>query len=141
VLREHGVSLVDLELRRGTRRSLLRIYIDKPGGVGIEDCRRVSDEAGDVLDAHGLLPESYDLEVSSPGLDRELRKDREWRWAVGKPVRIWTREAVAGRRELVGRLLAVEDECLVLAGTPDPYRVPRGVVAKGRLVVERPGVA
>ena len=55
---------------------MLRLFVDKPGGVGIDDCQRVSRELGDVLDASALIEEAYDLEVSSPGLDRQLRKDR-----------------------------------------------------------------
>src|SRR4030095_8827652 len=84
VLEAHGLSLVDLEWRREGRRWVLRFYVDKAGGVGIADCQRFSREMGDVLDVSGLIPEPYDLEVSSPGLDRELKKERELPWAVGR---------------------------------------------------------
>ena len=84
VLLDHGLTLVDLEFRPRRPRGVLRLFVDKPGGVGIDDCQRVSREVGDVLDASALIEEAYDLEVSSPGLDRQLRKDREFRWAVGK---------------------------------------------------------
>ena len=96
----HGLSLVDLDFRREGRRWVLRLFVDKPGGVGIGDCQRLSRELGDVLDVAGLIEESYDLEVSSPGLDRELRKEREFRWAIGKPIRCWVREPVEGQREV-----------------------------------------
>src|SRR4029077_14095667 len=89
VLEAHGLELVDAQWRREGRRWALRFFVDKVGGAGIADCQRFSHEAGDVLDVSGLLTESYDLEVSSPGLDRELRKDREFVWAVGKDVRCW----------------------------------------------------
>src|SRR5881227_774135 len=89
VLREHGLTLVDLEWRPRRPRGVLRLYVDKPGGVGIDDCQRVSREVGDVLDASALIEEAYDLEVSSPGLDRQLRTDREFRWATGKRMRCW----------------------------------------------------
>ncbi len=85
------------------RAGCCRLFVDKPGGVRVEDCQRVSRELGDVLDAAGLIEEAYDLEVSSPGLDRQLRKDRELRWAVGKRVRCW----LAGGEELHGRLVDV----------------------------------
>lgn len=141
LLRAHGLTLVDLDLRRGGRRAVLRFYLDKPEGVGIDDCRRFSEEAGDLLAAAGLLPESCDLEVSSPGLDRELRKDRELRWAIGKSVRVWTAEPVDGRRELVGRLVEVGEDFLALAEGAGLRRVPRGILAKARLEVELPGSA
>src|SRR5262249_19797869 len=79
---------------------LLRLYVDKPGGVGIADCERLSREIGDVLDAAAVIEGGYDLEVSSPGLDRQLRKEREYRWAVGRQVRCW----LAGGAEVRGRL-------------------------------------
>src|SRR5205807_708570 len=98
VLRDHGLTLVDLEWRPRRPRGVLRLYVDKPGGVGIDDCQRVSREVGDVLDASALIEEAYDLEVSSPGLDRQLRTDREFRWAAGKRVRCCRRPARAWDR-------------------------------------------
>lgn len=141
LLRAYGLTLVDLEFRRQGRRGVLRLFIDKPGGVGIEDCRRLSEELGDLLDVSDLIPESYDLEVSSPGLDRELRKEREFRWAVGKRVRLWTREALEGRRELAGRLRHVTEEVLVVEEGAGARRVevPRVLLAKARLE-EVPGL-
>src|SRR5437879_12035991 len=72
VLRDHGLTLVDLEWRAHRPRGGLRLFVDKPGGVGIEDCRRASREVGDALDAAALIEEGYDLEVSSPGPGRQL---------------------------------------------------------------------
>src|SRR5262249_56487823 len=77
LIRAHGLTLVDLEYAGGGRRSVLRFFIDKPGGVTIDDCQRFSREIGDLLDVSDLVPGSFDLEVSSPGLDRELKKDRQ----------------------------------------------------------------
>src|SRR5881628_2418682 len=110
VLRDHGLMLVDLEWRPRRPRGVLRLFVDKPGGVGIDDCQRLSREVGDVLDASALIEEAYDLEVSSPGLDRQLRKEREFRWATGKRVRCW----LAGGEEVRGRLTEVTAERLVL---------------------------
>jgi len=134
VLEAHGLELVDAQWRREGRRWALRFFVDKPGRAGIADCQRFSHEAGDVLDVSGLLTESYDLEVSSPGLDRELRKDREFVWAVGKDVRCWVREPVAGRLEFAGRLESASTERLVIQA-PDGGReeVPRALLTKARL--------
>ncbi|MBI4012805.1 MAG: ribosome maturation factor RimP [Candidatus Rokubacteria bacterium] len=137
VLASHGLTLVDVELAGGGRGSLLRFYIDKPGGVTIDDCQRFSREIGDLLDVEDLLPGSFDLEVSSPGLDRELKKDRELAWAVGRDVRAWTREPVDGRLEFVGRLLEIGEAFLTLAEAAGRRQVPRALLTKVRLEAER----
>ena len=137
----HGLTVVDVDVRGGGRRQIVRVAVDRPGGVGVEDCQRLSREIGDLLDVEDLVRGSYDLEVSSPGLDRELRKEREWRWAIGRRVRMWTREPVEGRREMVGRLVEVEATYVGLAGPPAPIRVLRALVTKARLEVEPPGSA
>ena len=135
VLQDHGLTLVDLEWRPRRPRGVLRLFVDKPGGVGIDDCQRVSREVGDVLDASALIEEGYDLEVSSPGLDRQLRKEREFRWAVGKRVRCW----LAGGEEVRGRLLGIDDGQVILEqdGGAD-VQLDRASITKARLDVEVP---
>ena len=134
VLASRGLSLVDAQWHREGRRWVLRFFVDKPGGVSIGDCQAVSREAGDVLDVTGLIEPAYDLEFSSPGLDRELRSDREYAWAVGKDVRCWVREPVDGRLEFAGRLEGAGPERLAIAA-PDggTAEVPRALLTKARL--------
>jgi ribosome maturation factor RimP len=135
VLDDHGLTLVDLEWRPRRPRGVLRLFVDKPGGVGIDDCQRVSREVGDVLDASALIEEAYDLEVSSPGLDRQLRKDREFRWAVGKRVQCW----LAGGEEVRGRLLGIDGGFLVLE--PDgggQVKLDKASITKARLDADVP---
>ena len=134
VVRHHGLTLVDLEWKGDRRRGILRVYVDKVGGVGIGDCERLSRELGDLLDAEGVIEGAYDLEVSSPGLDRQLRKDREFQWAVGKRVRCW----LAGGEEHFGRLAEVAPERLVLDRDGERVELPRGVVTKARLEADVP---
>jgi ribosome maturation factor RimP len=134
VVVDHGMQLVDLEWREIRPRGLLRLYVDKPGGVGIADCERLSREVGDVLDAAALIEGGYDLEVSSPGLDRQLRKDREYQWAVGRQVRCW----LAGGTEVRGRLTAVTRERLVLEREGERVELGRADVTKARLEAEVP---
>jgi ribosome maturation factor RimP len=110
------------------------VFVDKPGGVGIGDCERVSREVGDLLDVAGLIDEAYDLEVSSPGLERQLRTDREFRWALGKRVRCW----LAGGEEFRGRLADVTPERLVLDRDGERVELARGTVTKARLDAEVP---
>ncbi len=134
VLRDHGLELVDLDWRPLRPRGVLRLYVDKPGGVGIGDCERASREIGDVLDAAAIIAGGYDLEVSSPGLERQLRKEREFRWALGKRVQCW----LAGGQEVRGRLTTVEPDRLVLECDGERVEVERAVVTKARLEAEVP---
>ena len=134
VLRDHGVELVDLDWRGQGPRGLLRLYVDKPGGVGIGDCERLSREIGDVIDVEGLVSASYDLEVSSPGLDRQLRKEREYRWAIGKRIRC----RLADGRDLRGRLVEVTGAQIAIDADGGRVEVPRGDVLKARLEADVP---
>lgn len=134
VVRAHGLELVDVEWRPLKPRGSLRVFVDKPGGVGIDDCERLSHEVGDVLDAADLFAGPWDLEVSSPGLERVLRKERELRWAVGKPVRCW----LAGGREVRGRLAAVEPDRLILERNGERQELLRAEVTKTRLEADVP---
>ena len=134
VLTGHGVDLVDLEWRGHAHRGVLRIFIDKSGGVGIADCERVSREIGHVLDADDVIPARYDLEVSSPGLDRPLRSEREYRWALGKSVRCWLTDG----RELRGRLSEFDARRLVLVDEDDRHDVPREEIRRARLDAQVP---
>jgi ribosome maturation factor RimP len=134
VMRDHGLELVDLEWKGSRPRGVLRLFVDKPGGVGIGDCERLSRELGDVLDAAALIEGGYDLEVSSPGLDRQLRTEREFRWAVGKQVRCWLTDG----RDVRGRLVAVTLDRLVLDGPGERVELGRLDVTKARLEAEVP---
>ena len=134
VLGDHGLLLVDLDWRPHRPRGVLRIFVDKPAGVGIADCQRVSREIGDLLDVSGLIDGPYDLEVSSPGLDRQLRTDREYRWAIGKAVRCW----LAGGAEVRGRLTEVGGERLTLEQDGGRVEVSRAEITKARLDAQVP---
>ena len=134
VLGERGLLLVDLEWRPHRPRGVLRIFVDKPAGVGIADCEHVSREIGDLLDVSGLISEAYDLEVSSPGLDRQLRTDREYRWAICKAVRCW----LAGGVEVRGRLTDVGGERLTVEQDGGRVEVPRAQITKARLDAQVP---
>lgn len=134
VIGDHGLELVDLEWRGLRPRGVLRLYVDNAGGVGIAECERLSRELGDVLDAAAVIDGGYDLEVSSPGLDRQLKKEREYRWAVGKQIRCW----FAGGSETGGRLTEVTPERLVLDKNGERIEVVRATVTKARLEAEVP---
>ncbi|MGC2324645.1 MAG: ribosome maturation factor RimP [Terriglobales bacterium] len=112
-----GLELVELEFRgAGGKARMLRLFIDKPGGVTHADCEAVSREVGTILDVEDAVPgASYTLEVSSPGLDRKLVRPEDFARFVGSRVKLTTREPIEGNRFFEGRLESFQDATLVLA--------------------------
>lgn len=93
-----GLELVDIVFTSEFGRRVLRVYIDKPGGITVDDCERVSRELSTVLDVEDPIPQSYSLEVSSPGLDRPLKTEKDFSRFAGRRARIRSKEAIDGRR-------------------------------------------
>jgi len=98
VIESEGLELVELECLRMKTRWLVRIYIDREGGATLEDCTAMSHQVGDLLNVHDLPPGPYTLEVSTPGLDRPLTRDKDFEKYRGGRVRIRTREPIDGSR-------------------------------------------
>jgi ribosome maturation factor RimP len=121
-----GLELVEVEFRgAGGKARMLRVFIDKPGGVTHADCEAVSREVGTILDVEDAVPGgSYTLEVSSPGLDRKLSRPEDFARFVGSRVKLTTREPIAGNRFFEGRLESFVGGTLVLA--VGPGKVKRG---------------
>jgi ribosome maturation factor RimP len=110
-----GLEVVEIELRGGGKSRMLRIFLDKPGGVTHEDCALFSREFGTVLDVEDVIPGgSYVLEVSSPGLDRKLSRAADYERFTGSKVKLMTREPVNGNRHFEGRLQSFRDGRLML---------------------------
>ena len=115
VAQSSGLEVVAVELHGGGKARMLRIYIDKPGGVTHEDCSGFSREVGAIFDVEDAVPgASYLLEVSSPGLDRELSKAEDYERFTGSLVKLMTREPVNGNRHFEGRLKGLRNGCLSL---------------------------
>jgi ribosome maturation factor RimP len=105
-----GLEVVEVEMRGAGANRMLRIFIDKPGGVTHEDCAQLSREVGTILDVEDLVPGgSYVLEVSSPGLDRKLSRPADYQRFVGSRVKLTTRNPVNGQRHFVGWLEGFQD--------------------------------
>jgi len=102
VIESEGMELVELECLRMKTRWLVRIFIDREGGATLDDCTAVSHQVGDLLNVHDLPPGPYTLEVSTPGLDRPLTRDKDFEKYRGSRVRIRTREPIDGSRNFVG---------------------------------------
>jgi ribosome maturation factor RimP len=115
VAQSSGLEVVDVELHGGGKARMLRIFIDKPGGVTHEDCANFSREVGTIFDVEDAVPgSSYLLEVSSPGLDRKLSKPEDYQRFTGSRVKLMTRDPVNGNRHFEGRLKEFHDGRLSL---------------------------
>lgn len=133
VIEALGCQLWGMEFLGQGRHSLLRIYLDKPGGVNIEDCAEVSRQLSAVLDVEDPISTEYTLEVSSPGLDRMLFTLEQYRSYIGSQVKLRLRENFEGRRNFAGRLDAVDDDEVVLVSGEDRYVFPFELVEKAQL--------
>jgi ribosome maturation factor RimP len=115
ILTSLGLTLWNMEFKKQGSQWLLRIYIDRePGGVTLGDCEAVSRDLGTVLDIEEIVPHSYVLEVSSPGLDRSLTGPEHYRKCRGKRVKIKTYQPINGGKVFTGLLVGIEDGVVVL---------------------------
>lgn len=114
VLGRLGYELVELEYSAGRAHGLLRLFIDAPAGVGLEDCEKASREVSALLDVEDPIPVAYTLEVSSPGFDRVLRTREHFGRFVGARVFVELKEPRAGRRRYTGTLLTVDEGGIAL---------------------------
>ena len=134
-----GLELVDVELKRQPGGMLVRLYVDKPGGIGLDDLQSVSEEIGAILDVEDPVASSYTLEVSSPGLDRPLKTEADYGRFVGKLAKLSSYETVEGRRHWTGRLVSADGGVIEIALEKEGgriCRVPFAKIAHGRLEVE-----
>jgi len=121
-----GLEIVDIEFHRENRGLVLRLYLDQAGGgggVSLDDLTRVSRQLGDILDVHDAVPGSYNLEVSSPGINRRLRSPDHFRRYVGKKVRVRSAAPLNGRRSFVGVLAAVDEEGIAVSDAEGSHRI------------------
>ena len=133
-----GLEVVEVELRGGGKARMLRIVIDKPGGVTHEDCANLSREVGTILDVEDVIPGgSYTLEVSSPGLDRKLVRSADYQRFTGSRVKLTTRQPVNGNRYFEGRLEGFQEGRLTLdvSAARKKFR-PKGDDAPEKLEIE-----
>lgn len=136
VITEQGLELVDVEYVKEGAHWYLRIYIDKEGGVDIDDCTNVSHLVSEVLDKHDPIAQAYMLEVSSPGLERPLKKDEDFERFTGKLVRVLTKEVYQGYKEFTGYLVGLIEDDIVLEYEKEKMAIPRSIVDKANLTFE-----
>ena len=140
LIEAEGMELICAECLRMKSRWLVRIYIDREGGVTIDDCETISNQLGDVLDVNDVPPGQYTLEVSSPGLDRPLERDKDFIRYKGARVLIKTDEKIEGTKNFHGKLMDYVEEngqkIVVLDVSGMIRRIPRERVTKARLEYE-----
>jgi len=129
-----GYELVEIEYLPNPKYGVLRLYIDSENGIQLDDCTAVSHQVSALIDVEDPLPGKFNLEISSPGLDRPLRKLEDFEKFTGETVKIKTSMALAGQRNFKGQLVAVENDELVLECDNKQLRVPHAAIDKARLV-------
>ena len=134
-----GYELVEVELKGSGNNSVLRVYIDKPGGISHSDCGLVSEQVGTVLDVEDVIPYKYTLEISSPGLDRKLVRNSDYTRFEGKLAKIQTRIPLQHQKVFKGRLKGLRDGSVLLElQDGSEMAIPLDVIQDARLVFEWP---
>jgi ribosome maturation factor RimP len=129
-------ELVDVVFASERGRWVLRVYVDKDGGITLDDCARVSRELGTLVEVHEIIDQPYTLEVSSPGLDRPLKNEKDFRRAVGMKIKIKTIAPVEGQKQFVGQLQEVLEGTLILLVEDKPIPVSMVDIERANLVYE-----
>lgn len=140
IIESEGLELVHIDYRRAGRTFILRVDIDKEGGVNIDDCQLVSQQISTWLDVEDPIPAEYELQVSSPGLDRKFYKTSDYEKFIGRLVRVKTGKAIRGLHVIVGHLKEFDGATVVVT---DPvmkkdadYAIPLDDIKETRLEVE-----
>lgn len=136
VVTDHGMELVDLEFRAERSGWVLRLFVDQQGGVTVDECARISRECSVVLDAKDLIERAYRLEVSSPGIERRLRKREHFAQQVGHRVHVVLKAPCNGRRRITGTLAEVKENAITVESPEgETFTVPYDTIRRANLKV------
>ncbi len=136
IIKDSEIELVDVEYVKEQHGWVLRVFLDKPGGIDLQDCQSVSEVLSDILDQEDPIPGPYSLEVSSPGLERPLKKESDFERFSGRLVNIRTYSAVEGRKNFQGTLLGLAEGQVQVEVDGTVYAIPLDLISKARLAVE-----
>ncbi len=136
ILEAGGYSLVDVEFVKEGADHYLRVYADREGGITVDDCEMISRALEKKLDERDLISEAYILEVSSPGLTRPLKKERDFAFGKGKLVYAKLYKPLDGRKEFTGILADYDEEAVEIMEEETPVRIPRKDISLIRLEIE-----
>lgn len=138
VIESEGLELVDLEFKSGRSRSLLRIFIDKSGGVSLSDCESVSRQLSALLDVKDLIRSAFVLEVSSPGIDRPFKTDRDYERGLNQIVRLQVTLEPGKTEQITGKLLGFSEQDLVIEVSGNTRKILRDQVVRAQQEIEFP---
>lgn len=129
---DEGMEILDIQFRREGSRGgkVLRLFLDKEGGPNVDDLSRVSRQLSELLDVHDAVDGAFTLEVSSPGINRPLKKLEHFERFVGKRIRVQTREMIDGRRSFLGILRVVSEGQITVQQEGKEYQIPLSVIEK-----------
>jgi ribosome maturation factor RimP len=138
---QEGVEVVDVEISGGSGRYIVRVYIDVEGGVTISDCESFSRNLGALLEIDDPIPTAYYLEVSSPGIEKVMRKPSHFDRYRGERVNIQLEKAFEGRRRVTGVIVDVTDSCVTIEQEGNRFVVEYGNIKKARLKINESDLA
>ena len=136
IFSSEGMELVEVEYRREARGWVLRLYVDKEGGVTLDDCTRVSQEVGRILDMEDFISIPYTLEVSSPGLTRTLKSEKDFIKYRNRLIKVKTLDPIENRRQFKGKLLGINENRIEIAMNQEVLQIPLSNVAKANLEID-----
>jgi len=137
IVQEEQCELLDVEFTSDQGHKVLRVTIDKTGGVLVADCSRVSHSIEDLLEVENVVPGHFNLEVSSPGLNRPLRLKKHFERVLGQKIQVTTKEKIEGRKHYKGILRQIKSDDLVIEIDNQEFKVPFKQLAKANLVYEK----
>lgn len=136
IFSNEGMELVEVEYRREARGWVLRLYVDKEGGVTLDDCTRVNQEVGRILDVEDFISIPYTLEVSSPGLTRTLKSEKDFIKYRNRLIKVKTLDPIENRRQFKGKLLGINENRIEIAMNQEVLQIPLSNVAKANLEID-----
>jgi ribosome maturation factor RimP len=136
ILSQEGLELVDIEYRRESKGWVLRLYLDKEGGITLDDCTRMSQEVGRNLDIEDFIQASYTLEVSSPGLTRSLKTQKDFIKNLHRWVKVKTFDPIDHRRNFKGKLMGIFENKIDIESDGGIFEIPLNNVAKANLEID-----
>lgn len=133
---QYAVEVVDIELAGSSSKPHIKVFIDKEGGVSLEDCTKFSRALSALFDVEDPIPTAYILEVSSPGLDRPLKAMKDFERSIGKLARVITRERLENQNIFRGRIAEVKGDLVTLSVDDRIIEIPFDQISKARLEIE-----
>jgi len=138
IISSQGLELVDIEFMSESRGWILRFYVDTEGGVTINHCSRLSEQLGDLIEVKDIIPHSYTLEVSSPGLNRVLKKEKDFLNHIGETVKVKTSQPIDQKKHFQGKLVGCREGKIIVSIDDQAFLIPLALVIKANISYQFP---